>query len=315
MPTWLWVLIIVLLILIVVYFVMGYKFFMFGLDKDSKVFASDNDASKSTWAKYEPKHSQEVAWLNSQKLDEVEILSGDGLKLHGHYYKNENAKRAVLCAHGYHGTWDGDFCSAAPWLMKDCSVLFIDERCCGKSEGQYYTFGAHEHEDVILWSAWLDKMTDHKLPIYLYGISLGSATVLTCSDKKLPASVTGIIGDCGYTSMEDICASMAWRWFHIPGYPLVWFVAFWCKVKGHFSLYKANPKKALAHAKLPVLFLHGNADDFVLPKNSQINYDVCTSKKDLVWIEGAEHAAAHIIDPVKYEAAVEKFFAECESKK
>lgn len=311
MPMWLWILLIVLIILIIVYTVMGHKFFTFSLDKNSNVFESDNSA-ESPWAKYEPQHGKDVAWLKAQKLDEVDILSSDGLKLHGHYYNNEHAKRAVTCVHGYHGTWCDDFCSAASWLMKDCSVLFIDQRCCGESGGQYYTFGAMESEDVILWSAWLDKMTDHKLPVYLYGISLGSATVLTCSDKKLPASIKGIVGDCGYSSMEDIFASLSWRWFHIPGYPLVWFVALWCRIKGHFSMYKANAKKALKNSKLPVLLIHGTGDEFVLPGNSQVNYDACTSKKDLVWIDGAAHAVAHLADPEKYEAAVEKFFTECE---
>lgn len=291
--------------------IMGYKFFMFALDKNSKIFSSD-DSSKSAWGAYEPQHSKEVAWLKAQPFEDVDILSGDGLKLHGHYYRNADAKRAVLCAHGYHGTWCDDFGSAAPWLMKDCSVLLIDQRCCGESGGQYYTFGALESQDVILWTAWLDKMTGHKLPLYLYGISLGSSTVLTTSDKHLPATVKGIIGDCGYSSMEDIFASLSWRWFHIPGYPLVWFVALWCRIKGHFSMLSANAKKALKHTQIPVIFIHGDADDFVLPQNSQVNYDACASRKELVWIKGASHATAHLKDPQKYEAAVEKFFHACE---
>lgn len=310
MPLWAWIVLIIIVAAVIVFMVMGYKFFMLGLDKNSNVFGSGDDP----WSKYQPQHGQQIAWLRSNKLEEVDIISSDGLKLHGHYYLNPNAKRAVMCVHGFHGTWDNDFCSAAPWLMKDCSVLFIDQRCCGESGGQYYTFGALESEDVILWTAWLDKMTEHKLPIYLYGISLGSATVLITSDKKLPASVKGIIGDCGYTSMEDIFSSISKRWFHIPSYPLVWFVAFWCRAKGHFSLFKANAKKALSHTTLPVILLHGDADEFVLPNNSQINYDACASKKTLVWINGAAHAVAHLTDPDKYETAVEKFFRECEEK-
>ena len=308
MPVWLWI---VIALIIIVHLVMGYRFFNFALSKDSKIFSGDNN--KSAWGKYQEQHDRDAAWLKAQPFEEVDILSGDGLKLHGHYYKNERAKRAVLCVHGYHGTWFGDFCSSAPWLIKDCSLLLIDQRCCEGSEGQYYTFGAMESDDVMLWTAWLDKMTGKKLPIYLYGISLGSSTVLTCSDRKLPSSVKGIIGDCGYSSMEDIFASLSWRWFHIPGYPLVWFVALWCRLIGHFSMFKANAKKALKHAAVPVLLIHGKADDFVLPKNSQVNYDACTSKKNLVWIDDATHAVAHNADPAKYEEAVEKFFAECEN--
>lgn len=311
MPTWLWIVLGIIAILIVVLLIVSYKFFHLALDKESKMFSSDNSEG-GAWGKYEPKHSQEEAWLKQQPFDEVDILSSDGLKLHGHYYKNENAKRVVLCAHGYRGTWSGDFCSAAPWLMKESSLLLIDQRCCGQSEGQYFTFGALEAEDVILWASWLDKMTSHALPMYLYGISLGSATVLNCSDKELPRNFKGIIGDCGYTSMADIFASLAWRWFHLPAYPLVWFISLWCKVLGHFSMYKADARKALKHAKLPVILIHGSSDDFVLPENSQRNYDACSTKKELVWIEGATHAEAHIVGPEKYEQAVEKFFRDCE---
>ena len=40
--------------------------------------------------------------------------------------------------------------------------------------------------------------------IILIGISMGAATVLMAADEDLPENVVCIMGDCGYTSAQDI---------------------------------------------------------------------------------------------------------------
>ena len=38
-----------------------------------------------------------------------------------------------------------------------------------------------------------------KLPIYLYGQSMGAAAVLMASGYRLPSEVKGLIADCGFS--------------------------------------------------------------------------------------------------------------------
>ena len=55
--------------------------------------------------------------------------------------------------------------------------------------------------------------------MYLDGISMGAATVLMASEFDLPASVRGIIADCGYTSPRDILKKVI-RQCHLPVAPV-----------------------------------------------------------------------------------------------
>ena len=75
--------------------------------------------------------------------------SKDGLVLHAYYLPAENPKRFVLLSHGYKGSGFGDFAYTARFLHENnCNLLFIDQRCCGASQGEYITFGAWEQYDV-----------------------------------------------------------------------------------------------------------------------------------------------------------------------
>ena len=87
-------------------------------------------------------------------------------------------------------------------IEHQCDVLFIEHRCCGDSEGKYITFGAKEQWDVKQWAVYMAERNKEKLPIYLYGQSMGAASVLMASGHTLPPEVKGLIADCGFQSME-----------------------------------------------------------------------------------------------------------------
>lgn len=102
-----------------------------------------------------------------------------------------------------------------------CDVLFIEHRCCGDSEGNYITFGAKEQWDVQQWAVYMAERNKEKLPIYLYGQSMGAASVLMASGHTLPPEVKGLIADCGFQSMERQMRDMAANWFHLHHIPLL----------------------------------------------------------------------------------------------
>ena len=53
--------------------------------------------------------------------------------------------------------------------------------------------------------------------IFLMGVSMGAATVLLASGLDLPDSVHGIIADCGYSSIRDICRTCLPKYLpHVP---------------------------------------------------------------------------------------------------
>jgi fermentation-respiration switch protein FrsA (DUF1100 family) len=66
--------------------------------------------------------------------------------------------------------------------------------------------------------------------------------------------------------------------------------------------------EAVKNAKVPVIFFHGEADDFVPCEMSKINYEACSSKKMLVTVAGAGHGLSFPVAPEKYLNALRDFF-------
>ena len=277
---------------------------------------TDREPGDDQYLPFRPKYEEVKRMIHTLPYEEVTITSFDGLKLYARYYPNPDAKRAILCAHGYRSTAIGDFYASFEHLYKEASLLLIDERSCGKSEGSYSSFGALEKKDVQLWAEWLDKRVRHKLPLYLYGISMGAATVLLASVLKLPENVKGVLADCGYTSGNDILHDVFKDSYKVKPRLMTKVLDLYAGRLGHFHLKDCDVRRALLNAKLPVRFMHGLDDDFVFPRNTQRNYDACSVEdKDILWVEGAGHACAAVCGGERYLAYMDAFFAEREKEK
>ena len=238
------------------------------------------------------------------------IRSRDGLYLHAYYLPTKEAKRFVLLSHGYKGSGFGDFAYTARFLHENaCNLLFIDQRCCGLSEGEYITFGAKEQWDVQQWSYYIAARNREKLPIYLYGESMGAAAVLMASGHKLPEEVKGLIADCGFCSMKRQLQDIAANWFHLGWVELLLFrVDLFCRMFGRFRMSDADTIDAMKKNKRPVLFFHGEADTYVVPENSVYNYALCGAPKELVIIPEARHLCAPYAAPELYRQKLLDFF-------
>lgn len=261
--------------------------------------------------KFEKEYEEGKAWCLRQNMRDCYIRSRDGLLLHGYYLPAAKAERYVLLSHGYRGSSFGDFAYTARFLHENgCSLLFIDQRCCGLSEGNYITFGAKEQWDVRQWTYYIAKRNKKRLPIYLYGESMGAASVLMASGHTLPGEVKGLIADCGFRSMKGQLQDLAAGWFHLNRVELLLFrVDLFCRFLGGFRMKDADTTDALRTNGRPVLFFHGGKDSYVDPKNSRYNYALCRAPKELVIIPEARHLCSPYVNPELYRRKLLEFFA------
>lgn len=248
-------------------------------------------------------------WFDHTPYREVSINSADGLQLGGYYFHNPNARRIVLCVHGYRSSGREDFGNVGKYLLEhDSSLLIIDQRAHGKSAGEYITFGISEASDVIRWKNHIKVNISNTLPIYLYGISMGGATVLYASGRIKDNQVKGIIADCAFSSPEDIFTSVMPDKCRCLLKPLFLGMNAVAVRKSDFSFRNRSVTSAVSKSKVPILFIHGDKDDLVPVNMTYTNYAACVAPKRLTIIRGAGHAMSYMTDAAAYEEALENFF-------
>ncbi len=253
-------------------------------------------------------------WLEGMQTRDVEIKSFDGLKLFARFLPAQDAKRTVICAHGFRVTAIKDFGPMIRYYHEhNTNVLMITERSHKESEGKYICYGVKERYDIAAWAEFLNsELVPEKLPVYLHGVSMGCASVVMASDLELPANVKGVIADCGFTSAWDEFAYILKKNFKLPTFPILNLSDLICELTAGFEMGSVSTLDIMTRERYPMLFIHGAEDDFVPTSMGVANYEKCVSKKKLVLFEGAGHALSWTADLELYEKSVEEFFGECE---
>ena len=155
---------------------------------------------------------------------------------------------------------------------------------------------------------WCCRQCDGALPVYLYGISMGAATVMLSAGVGLPKEVHGIIADCGYTSPKALLNDVLHRLLHLRA-------RFWERFPN--TIYRlrvgvrsdeSTVQEALRGQKIPLLLIHGQADRLASPKMSERIFKAYYGPKQILRVPDAEHALSMYVDPDSYATALSEFW-------
>ena len=246
--------------------------------------------------------------VRAMKCEQMSTTSFDGLRLSGRFYEYAPGAPVELMFHGYRGSAERDLSGGVQRCFAlGRSALIVDQRCSGKSGGHVITFGIREHKDCLSWLGFMRERFGSDVKIILTGISMGASTVLMAAGERLPDNVIGVLADCGYSSPKEIICKVI-RQMGLPvklSYP---FVKLGARLFGGFDLEENSPVEAMKKATVPVIFFHGEDDDFVPCEMSRQNYDACASRKMLVTVPGAGHGLSYPVAPERYLQALRDFF-------
>ena len=235
-------------------------------------------------------------------------VDGDDFSLCGKYYEYAPGAPIELMFHGYRGNSETDLCGG----VKRCfslgfNALVVDQRTAGRSQGNVITFGINESRDCHSWIEFMNERFGADVKIILTGISMGASTVLMAAGKPLPKTVVGVIADCGYNSPKEIIKKVISK-MKLPVALAYRFVKLGAKLYGRFDLESDSPVEAMSRCQAPVIFFHGESDDFVPCEMSRENYDACVTTKRLVTVPDAGHGLAYMVDPDGYLNALKEFY-------
>ncbi|MFV0557410.1 MAG: alpha/beta hydrolase [Enterococcus sp.] len=309
-----------IVLLLIVVLIGGLFFFDLYLKKQAQKFISAAVERKNEWYKKEAgklfqlhnKTTEQSAatatahfWQSGTnwtvKTDDQQVLKA---KM---FQANLASEKWVICVHDYRCDGFTGMADVARMYQKSgYNVLVPDLRGHGESSGEIIGLGWLDRLDMILWINQIVQQAP-AAKIILHGDSMGAAAILMASGEKLPENVKLLISDSCFTS---VYSESKWVLHQLTKYPINRFMTLAnqiAKKRNGFSLLQGSVSRQLGSNHLPVLFLHGAADQIVPVQETKTLMEATAGKKELHIFPQAKHLESRIDDPVGYWQVIFSF--------
>ena len=256
-----------------------------------------------------------TAWYDGLKaegvLKDTFITGYRDFRVHACYVPAadpSNAQGTAIVIHGY-----GDNHFVFLYLVRmyrdelNYNVLFPDLQYHGYSEGDHIQMGWHDRLDVEKWIEVAHGIFQDDFMV-LHGVSMGGATVMMTSGDELPEYVKAFVEDCGYSSVIMQFNNNRKQSFGFIPPDVLQSASLVTKMKYGWGFWEASSLKQLEKCDRPMLFIHGDADDFVPTSHVYKNYEAKVNGYKELWVApDAVHANSYAKHPMEYTQRVRDF--------
>lgn len=250
----------------------------------------------------------EIEEFNTLEKQEVYIDSQYDYKIHGLFFPNNGSRKIIILCHGI--TWSL-YCSVKymdMFLKKDFAIFIYDHRNHGLSGGRDTSFGYYEKYDLKKCTDWLFDKLGKNIIIGLHGESMGAGIAL--QNIAIDDRVNFCIEDCGYSDAQELFKHRLNKDYNINISPIVKLSSKISKIRVGWDFKDVSPITTLPMVKIPILFIHGENDEYVPTYMCKQMYSVTKSYKDMYIAPNAGHAEAYWNNKDEYEKKVCKFLSD-----
>ena len=258
-----------------------------------------------------------TAWYDGLKaqgvLRDTFIVGYRDFQVHACYVPAKDpatAKGTAIVIHGY-----GDNHFVFLYLVRmyrddlNYNVLFPDLQYHGYSDGDHIQMGWYDRYDIEKWIPVAHDIFKDDFMV-LHGVSMGGATVMMTSGDPLPEYVRAFVEDCGYASVVMQFNNNRKQSFAFIPPDVLQSASLVTRMKYGWGFWQASSLKQLKKCDRPMLFIHGDADDFVPTDHVYKNYEAKVNGYKEIWIApGAVHANSYAKHPQEYTQRVRDFLA------
>jgi uncharacterized protein len=236
---------------------------------------------------FEPKRSL-VVQPNELGFRVVDItIPVGGEKVHAWWMPAREGGKVILYFHGNDGNVSTSLAETALLRELGHDVLVVDYRGYGESDGRFPS-EATVYEDAeaalgFLTGEWGIAPRD----VYVYGHSLGAAVAIDLAVKH--REIGGLIVESGFTSIYDM-AELESKYSIYPVRLLL---------NQRFESIAKVPRLAL-----PVLYIHGTADEIVPYSMGVALYERSGGRKRLLPVPGGDHDHNAVLARAAMSAAI-----------
>jgi hypothetical protein len=227
-------------------------------------------------------------------FEEARVVS-EGLKLRTWTMPGDPRRAAFVIVHGIGDSLESFTDIAERMHRRGHTVLLIDLRGHGGSDGDTTTLGAREREDVRAGMRALRERGRAAAGLGLMGFSMGSVAVLRAAAAE--PDVRAVIVEAPYDTLRDSVAHHARLFYHLPRWtpliPIALRIAEW---RGRFSAEDADGIAAARRIRAPLLAIVDGVDQRMPEAVVRRVYDAHPGPKQIWVAPKADHVGASL-DP------------------
>ncbi|HEY5739411.1 MAG TPA: alpha/beta hydrolase [Gammaproteobacteria bacterium] len=219
--------------------------------------------------------------------EDVELLTEDGVRLHGWFVPGENARGTLLFFHGNAGNISHRLDSIAIFNRMNLDVFIIDYRGYGQSEGRSSETGTYRDAEA----AWLYLRETRGIGadrIIVFGRSLGASIAAWLARRHQPAA---LIVESGFSSVP----SMAQRLY--PFLPVKW-----------LSRFSYDTRQYVSAIACPLLVAHSRDDEIIPYAEGRLVFDAAPANKRFLEMR-VGHNDGFIVSGSTYSDGLARFIA------
>jgi fermentation-respiration switch protein FrsA (DUF1100 family) len=215
---------------------------------------------------------------------DVSIRTSDGVMLHGWFLPGDS-DRVLLFFHGNAGNISHRLESIRQFLQLGLSVLIIDYRGYGQSEGRTTEQGIYRDAEAA-WQYLAEANATPKGRIVLFGRSMGASAAAYLAARYRPLA---LVVESSFTSVPDIAGE------YYPWLPVRW-----------LSRLRHSTKDFVRQADCPVLVIHSKDDEIVPFRHGEAIFAAASGPKAFLEIRGT-HNDAFLRDEQNYLGGLRSF--------
>lgn len=240
----------------------------------------------------------------------VQFYTPDGLKISGLLLEPEKANgHAVIICHGIRHDKKSGVRYVQYLLTAGYTLLLIDFRNHGESDGDVTTYGYYEKHDLLSAIRYLKERAQITGKIGVLGASMGASIAILAAAEC--DDISALVLDSPFASLDRICSFGVSRITGLPEMvmrlPLklayVWLLAF-----EHCDVPTVEPALSAQKLRCPLFLIHGGKDEMIPVDHSKEIYNQATVEKELWIIDDVGHLGVYLKHPDEYQRRVLDFF-------
>jgi alpha-beta hydrolase superfamily lysophospholipase len=197
-------------------------------------------------------------------------------------------------------------------LLAGYSVVMMDARAHGASEGPIATYGWLERNDTRVI---IDALESSERPRHLLALGESMGAGIALQSAGADPRIEAVVAESSFANLREAAYDYAglrrYPWLGktllVPG---TWTLIYRGESIAGFPASEVSPEKSVAARAFPV-FLICDAEDVALPcRHSERIYAAARGPKQLWVVPGAFHTAALGFQPDEFRRRVLSFFAE-----